>query len=341
MKIEGATFKKINELLQIHSNITIVTHTNPDGDAIGSSLALAGIIKQLKKNIHVVIPNDCPENLHWIDGYKDVILFDKNNQVASEIINNTDVFFCLDFNNIARIEDLGELIKKQNKPHVLIDHHPYPECIAEATISIVEASSTSELIFHTIIGCGLKHLLNKSIAEALYTGIITDTGCLSHNSSRPEVYQVVADLISYGIDKTFIHDELFNVFSFERMQLMGTVLKDNFVFLPEYKTAYTFISLENQKKFNFQLGDSEGFVNSPLAIKDVVFCALFTEYENKTIKVSFRSKRSFPANAYSAKFFNGGGHLNAAGGKRNCTLSEAIDFFVKNLDSFKELLLQS
>lgn len=341
MNFDIKLFKDINTLIQQSQNITIITHINPDGDAIGASLGWGRILKQLGKSVSVIFPNDCPENLQWIDGYQEVFVFDKKRQESITVINNSDLFFCLDFNNLSRIEELGDLVKTTQKPHILIDHHPYPENFANVMISRVEASSTSELIYHTIIGCGLKDLMTKSIAESLYTGIITDTGGLSHNSSRPEVYLVVADLISHGVDKNFIHDTLFNVFSFNRMQLLGTVLKDNFVFLPEYKTAYSVITLENQKKFNFHLGDSEGFVNFPLAIKDVTFCALFTEYENKTIKVSFRSKRNFPANAFSAEFFNGGGHLNASGGRRNSNLNDAIDVFVKGLEKYKELLLKS
>lgn len=338
MNIHQSLFSKISDLLNQNSVITIVTHINPDGDAIGSTLAWAGILRQLHKNVTVITPNDCPENLHWMQGYSEILKFDKQKQEVLACIEQTELFFCLDFNNLTRIEELGESISKSSMPHVLIDHHPNPECFATVAISVTEASSTSELIYHTIMGCGFEQYLNKHIAESLYTGIITDTGGLSHNSSRPDLYRIIAHLLEKGIDKTAIHDVIFNVFSYDRMKLMGTILKDNFVYLPEYKTAYMYITLENQKSCNFQLGDSEGFVNYPLAIKDVVFCAMFTEYDNKTTKVSFRSKRSFPANEFSGKFFNGGGHLNAAGGRRACSLHEAIEVFEKGLISFKELL---
>ena len=340
MKFDTQLFNDMQVLINQSQNITVITHSNPDGDAIGSSFAWAGILKQLGKNVTVILPNDCPENLHWIEGYKDAIIFDKQKQNAILLLQKTDLFCCLDFNNLSRIDELGEIVKTISKPWILIDHHPYPENFADILISRVDASSTSELVYHVIQGCGYKELITKSIAEALYTGIITDTGGLSHNSSNSAVYLVVADLLSYNVDKTQIHDELFNVFSYNRMLLLGTVLKDNFVYIPEYKAAYSFISLENQRKYDFQLGDSEGFVNFPLAIKDVTFCALFTEYENKTIKVSFRSKRSFPANAFSAEFFNGGGHLNASGGRRNTNLQDAISIFVKGLEKYKDLLLK-
>ena len=339
MNFDIALFKKIQTIIECNQTFAITTHINPDGDAIGSTLALAGILNQLGKTVRVVIPNDCPDNLHWLEGYNSILVYDKRKQDVADFFDKTDVFFCLDYNNLSRIEEVGDLIKKTNKPHILIDHHPDPECFAEVAISRVEASSTCELVFHTIMGCGYGELITKQIAESLYIGMITDTGGLSHNSSRPQVYHVIAELLTKGVDKAFVHDKLFNVYSFSRMQLLGTILKDNFVYLPEYKTAYMYITLENQKQFDFQLGDTEGLVNYPLSIKDVKFCALFTEYDNKTTKVSLRSKGTFPANGFSARFFNGGGHLNAAGGRRNCGLSEAIDVFVKGLDSFKEQLL--
>lgn len=341
MEIPHTLFSQITQLVQNNSRITIVTHINPDGDAIGSTLAWAGILKQLNKVVTVITPNDCPENLQWIQGYSDILKFDKQKQAVLDCIAETELFFCLDFNNLSRLEELGESILKSAAPHVLIDHHPHPECFAKVAISVTEASSTSELIYHTIVGCGYQELLNTSIAESLYTGIITDTGGMSHNSGRPELYTIIAHLLEIGINKTAIHDVIFNVFSYDRMKLLGTILKDNFVYLPEYKTAYMYITIENQKAHNFQLGDSEGFVNYPLAIKDVVFCALFTEYENNTTKVSFRSKRAFPANEFSGKYFNGGGHLNAAGGRRACSLHDAIEAFKVGLVSYKELLKKS
>jgi len=339
MEFDILVFEKIKDLITNNKTFTITTHINPDGDAIGSTLALYGILKQLGKDVKVVIPNNCPDYLHWIEGFESIIIFDKMKQQALDFFNKTDVFFCLDYNNLSRIEIMGEAIKSIQKTHILIDHHPNPECFADVAISKTESSSTAELVYHTIIGCGYQQYITKEIAEALHTGIITDTGGLSHNSSRPQLYYVVADLLTKGVDKSFINDKLFNVFSFSRMQLLGTILKDNFVYIPEYKTGYMFITLENQKKFDFQLGDTEGFVNYPLSVKDIQFCALFTEYEKNMTKISFRSKGKFPANQFSAKFFNGGGHLNAAGGRINLNLLDSIAIFEKGLASFKELLL--
>ena len=327
-------FKSITE----HSVFAITTHSNPDGDAVGSSVALSLILQAMGKTVSVVMPNDCPDFLKWIHGYNEIVLFDTQTEKAKHILEEADVIFCLDYNCTARIEDMGKVIENSGKPLILIDHHPYPQCDAEYMISETSACSTAELVYRVVHECGLQNYINQHIAEALYTGIITDTGGLVHNSNDPELYHIVADLLSHNISKQYIHEQIFHVYSYERMKLMGLVLKDNFVFLPEYNAAYMYISIQNQKEHNFQVGDSEGIVNLPLSVKGICFCALFTEYPNKTIKVSFRSKGTFPANKFSGDFFNGGGHLNAAGGRQNCTLQEAIDIFKQGLGAYKDLL---
>jgi len=341
MKLQSADINGIRNIIEKHQVFAITTHTNPDGDAVGSTIALASILQQLNKDVQVIMPNDCPAFLKWIGGYENILLFDKHNKQAKEFLNKADVIFCLDYNNPSRLETMGDIIIKNNKPLILIDHHPEPICDASFMISETKACSTAELVYRTIRSLELDHLITKNIASALYTGIITDTGGLIHNSGNPELYVIVAKLMEYGIDKDYIHDQIFNVYSYERMKLMGLVLKDNFEFFPEYNAAYMYISLENQKAHNFQLGDSEGLVNLPLSVKEITFCALFTEYANNMIKVSFRSKRDFPANQFSADFFNGGGHLNAAGGRIESSLSEAISVFKKGLKTYKTLLNKS
>ena len=338
MELQKSEIEGIKECIAQNQIFAITTHTNPDGDAVGSTLALAGVLKSLGKNVRVIMPNDCPDFLKWLEGYNTILVFDKHTEEASSFLHAADVIFCLDYNNPSRLEDMGKVIEDTQKPLVLIDHHPYPECNAVYKISETTACSTAELVYRTVIDCGFESAITKEVAEALYTGIITDTGGLVHNSGHPELYQIVAKLLSLGINKDYIHDQIFNVYSFDRMKLMGAVLKDNFVFFPEYNAAYMFITIQNQKDYNFQLGDSEGLVNLPLSVKNIKFCALFTEYPNAMTKVSFRSKDSFPANAFSAEFFNGGGHLNAAGGRLHCSLHDALAIFEKGLHSYKQLL---
>lgn len=338
MKINENLFLEVVAQINASNTISILTHSNPDGDAMGSSLAWCNVLSQLGKTVRVIIPNNCPEYLQWLQGYRThTLIFDKNKDEACDFIAKSDLFFCLDFNTFTRVEELGTLVLQTKKPLTLIDHHPNPNDCFGTMISNTESSSTCELVYRTILGCGYKNLITTSIAESLYVGIITDTGNFSHNSSRPEVYETVAELLSYNIQKNNIHDQLFNVFSLDRMKLLGTILKEQFVVLPEYHSAYMYISQENRKQYNFQVGDSEGFVNMPLTIKNVVFCVLFTEYEN-LVKISFRSKFNFPANEFAKEFFKGGGHLNAAGGRMQCSLQQAIDVFLNGLPKYKELL---
>lgn len=339
MKLQKSEIEKIKQCIEQNQVFAITTHANPDGDAVGSSLALSALLRSLGKQTCIIMPNDCPDFLKWLVGYDSIVLFDKQAQKASEFLHKADVIFCLDYNNLERIEEMGAVIDKTKKPLFLIDHHPCPICNATYMVSKTAACSTAELVYRVIVDCGFESKITKEIAEALYTGIITDTGGLVHNSTNPEVYQIIAKLLSAGIDKDFIHEQIFNVFSFERLQLMGVVLKDNFVFFPEYNAAYMFITCKNQKDFNFQLGDSEGLVNLPLSVKNITFCALFTEYPNAVTKVSFRSKGSFPANIFAKEFFNGGGHLNAAGGRLPCSLQEAFAIFVKGLEAYKKMLV--
>ncbi|MFO7869616.1 MAG: bifunctional oligoribonuclease/PAP phosphatase NrnA [Bacteroidales bacterium] len=341
MKLQTADIEGIKNIIEQKKTFAITTHTNPDGDAVGSTLALAHILQQLGKDVQIIMPNDCPAFLKWLKGYDSIMLFDKQKKQAAEFLRKADVIFCLDYNNPSRLDAMGDLIISSKKPLILIDHHPEPICNATYMISETKACSTAELVYRCIYAMKYEHLITHDIANALYTGIITDTGGLIHNSSNPELYKIVAELMQKGIDKNFIHDQIFNVYSYERMKLMGLVLKDNFEFFPEYNAAYMFISIQNQKDHNFQLGDSEGLVNLPLAVKDIKFCALFTEYKNNMIKISFRSKRDFPANQFSADFFNGGGHRNAAGGRIDTSLDNAIALFKKGLSTYKTQLNKS
>ncbi|MDR2963939.1 MAG: bifunctional oligoribonuclease/PAP phosphatase NrnA [Bacteroidales bacterium] len=338
MELNKDLFPAITAHVAQANTICILTHSNPDGDAMGSSLAWCAILSQLGKTVRVIIPNNCPEYLQWLQGYRThTFIFDKHKEAATEFIAKTDLFFCLDFNTFTRVEELGTLVLQTEKPLLLIDHHPNPTDCFSVVVSNIKSSSTCELVYRTIQGCGYETYITTQIAEALYVGIVTDTGNFSHNSSRPEVYRVVADLLSYNIHKNDIHDQLFNVFSFDRMKLLGTMLKDQFVYLPQFHAAYMYISRENQNRYNFQVGDSEGFVNLPLTIKDVVFCALFTEYDG-LVKLSFRSKFDFPANAFAHEFFKGGGHLNAAGAKMYGPLEKVIRIFTQGLPKYRKRL---
>lgn len=328
----------IQHLFREKQSFVITTHHNSDGDAMGSATAMAEVLRQMGKTVNIVLPNDFPAFFRWMNGTREIVTYDRASKTAQEIIDATDVIICLDFNQLGRIDSLEDVVKNSPKPRIVVDHHLGLNIDAAAVVSFPDASSTCELVYHLLQACGYESYINRDVAESLYTGIVTDTGRLDYASSYAEVYSVVGALVEKGIRKTFIHDHIYNVFTYDRMRLQAEILNENLCLLPEFHTAYMTITLKNQKKHNFQLGDSEGFVNIPMAINDVKFSALFTEYENGTVKVSLRSKGKFPANKFAEEYFSGGGHFNAAGGKFSGTLSDALKLFEKGLTVYKDLL---
>ena len=329
---------KIQKLITENQSFTITTHHNSDGDAMGSSTAFAEVLRQMGKTVNIVLPNDFPAFFRWMNGAKEVINYERKPKESQAIFDTTDVIICLDFNQLSRIDNLEQVVERSPKPRIVVDHHLGLKIDAEAIVSFPDSSSTCELVYHLLQACGYKKYINKNVAESLYTGIITDTGRLDYASSYSEVYAVVGALVEKGIRKNFIHDNIYNVYTYNRMRLQAAVLHENMSFLPEFHTAYITINQKNKKQYDFQLGDSEGFVNIPMVIKDVKFCALFTEYENGTVKVSLRSKGKFPANKFAEDYFAGGGHFNAAGGKFTGTLTDAVQTFVNGLNEYKDLL---
>jgi len=242
---------------------------------------------------------------------------------VSESISRATIIFFIDFNNYERINKIEKSVKNNPAPKILIDHHPNPETFFDFTISKVEASSTSEILYNFITDIGWQQYLDKTIAECLFVGIMTDTGCFNHNSSNPDTYRTIANLLSFGVDKDEIFDKTYNNFSEERLRLMGYSVSEKLVVLPELKSAYIYLSAAELERFNFKLDDEEGLVNFPLAIKGVDFTSIIIEKQNY-VKMSFRSKWKFPANYIAEKYFHGGGHLNAAGGKSFKSLEETI-----------------
>ena len=329
---------KIQKLITENQSFTITTHHNSDGDAMGSSTAFAEVLRQMGKTVNIVLPNDFPAFFRWMNGAKEVINYERKPKESQATFDATDVIICLDFNQLSRIDNLEQVVEHSPKPRIVVDHHLGLKIDAEAIVSFPDSSSTCELVYHLLQACGYEKYINKNVAESLYTGIITDTGRLDYASSYSEVYAVVGALVEKGIRKNFIHDNIYNVYTYNRMRLQAAVLHENMSFLPEFHTAYITINQKNKKQYDFQLGDSEGFVNIPMVIKDVKFCALLTEYENGTVKVSLRSKGKFPANKFAEDYFAGGGHFNAAGGKFTGTLADAVQTFVNGLNEYKDLL---
>jgi phosphoesterase RecJ-like protein len=318
-------------------NIVITTHANPDGDAIGSSLGLYHCLKNKGFNVDVVTPNGYPEFLQWMDDNDKVVKFSDNKKEAKLLIDKADIIFCLDFNSLDRTGDLEDTLKFALASKVLIDHHPMPEDFAEITISDTSVSSTAELVYNVIEKLSFETYVDKSSAEALYAGIMTDTGCFSYNSSNPNTFRVVSELLRIGIDKDKVYGKVFYNFSAERMRLMGYSLNDKMVVIPELKTAYIAITEAELEKYNFQPGDTEGLVNLPLSIKGIVFSAIFIEKPDQ-VKISFRSKGSFDTNIFARENFNGGGHVNASGGNSKLSFTDAINKFEQLLPNYSDKL---
>lgn len=317
--------------------IVIVVHVGPDGDAMGSSLGLWHYLMTIEKEPTVIVPTAFPNFLKWLPGAEKVLVYEENKETCEKIISETDLIFTLDFNVSNRLAKMESVIMNATAPKILVDHHLNPGDYAKVTISYPEISSTSELVFRLICRLGDFSKINLACAECIYTGMMTDTGAFTYNSNKPEIYTIIHELIRIGVDKDEIYRRVFNNHSADRMRLMGYALYKKMKLYPEYNAALITLSLNELKEFNFQNGDAEGLVNLPLSIEGVLFSVFMREDPNK-IKISLRSQGTFPANKVSADLFNGGGHLNAAGGESYTSMNEAIAKFENALPEYKEFL---
>ncbi len=329
---------RIKKLLEGgNRNIAVLTHVNPDGDAIGSCLALARILSNRGHQAGIITPNVYPDFLKWMPGNDQVFIFNNARKTARGIIENAEIIFCVDFNDLSRIKEINELVAKSSALKVLIDHHPTDSYFADVVYCDVATSSTAELIFDFVHELGFEKAVDIESATCIFTGIMTDTGCFSFNSSIPHTYRVVAKLLEYGIDKDSAYYKVYDNFSSDRMHLLGYALDKKMEFFPEYNTAVISLSREEQKRYYFQPGDSEGFVNYPLSVKGIKFSAFFIEKEDH-VKMSFRSKGTFAVNRFANQHFNGGGHLNASGGEYRGTMDAALKEFRGLLSQYKKEL---
>ena len=335
------SFPKFKALIKKSNSIVIVTHYSPDGDAMGSSLALYQYLIKLNKEVTVIVPNEYPDFLHWMTGNKKVVMFSQNQKKAATLINKSDLIFTLDFNNYSRLEGLGELLGKSSANKILIDHHQQPDNYATLYYHDVKASSTCELVYEFICGLGGKKDIDKNIAACIYAGIMTDTGSFKFDSVSPQTHQILAFLISTGIKPSDIHSHIYDTYSESRVRLLGYCLTNKMVVLHDLKTAYISLNEKELNMFNYQKGDTEGIVNYPFSIKGIVFCAFFSEIEGK-VKISFRSKGSFDVNQFARNHFHGGGHINAAGGRGDTNkLEDSIKLFLDLLPNYKQKILKS
>ena len=339
--IEQAKIDHFTKWFERADKIVIVSHVSPDGDAIGSSLGLAQFLDSQDKTVNVIVPNAFPDFLKWMPGSKDILLYDRYKEFADKLINEADIICCLDFNSLKRIEEMADSVATSPARKILIDHHLYPEDFCRIVISHPEISSTSELVFRLICRMGYFSDISREGAECIYTGMMTDTGGFTYNSNNREIYFIISELLSKGIDKDDIYRKVYNTYSESRLRLMGYVLSNMKVYR-EYNSALISLTKEEQGKFDYIKGDREGFVNIPLSIKNVRFsCFLREDTERRIIKISLRSVGTFPCNKLAAEFFNGGGHLNASGGEFTGTMAEAKQVFEEALKKYKTLLTEN
>lgn len=320
--IDEDKIQKARKLVNRSERIVITTHISPDGDAIGSSLGLYHFLKGLGKEVTVIVPNRFPSFLSWLNESDHIVVMEELQSIAVRLIKEAELIFCLDYNGLNRINGMKPLLEQSQAHKVMIDHHPFPESFCDVTISHPEVSSTSELVFRFICRVGAFGSVTKVMAEAIYTGMMTDTGNFSYNSNDPEIYAIIKELVQLGIDKDAIYRSVYNTYSEDRMRLMGYTLSEKMIVFHEYHTAVISLTAAEQEHYHHKIGDSEGFVNIPLQI-DNVDCSIFAREDKDKVKLSFRSQGSFPVNKLAAEF-NGGGHLNAAGGESYATMEETL-----------------
>ena len=335
--LDKETRKNISGWIRGARRIVILTHTNPDGDAIGSSLALGLAFKKMGFDAQVIIPDGLPDFLRWLPGIRMSTTFAYKKEKAAEIIGQADLIFCLDFNDPDRLNGMEELMFRSGARKVLIDHHEDPAGFADITISETWRGSVGEMIYLFLKDLYEEDVLDEDIATCLYVAIMTDTGNFHYASSYPEIFHIVGDLMKYNIDKDRIYSNVYDAYSLDRMRLLGYCLQEKMVVFPRYHAAYISITDEELRRFNHRKGDTEGFVNVPFSVKGVSFTALFVEKKDR-IKISFRSRGSFPVNRIAAEHYGGGGHINAAGGDSFLSMEATLKQFESLLPEYKQML---
>ena len=330
--------RTIKTLLSKPQKVVILPHKNPDGDAIGSVLALFHYLTGLGQETHVVSPNDYPRFLKWMPGNEGILNYEKEATRANEIINQATLIFTLDFNHLSRTGQLQSLLEESSATFVMIDHHQSPADYALVTYSDVDMSSTCEMVYEFIKALGDENQISSAMATCLYTGIMTDTGSFKFPATSSNTHRVIAELIDKGAKNNEIHRKIYDANSADRLHLLGCAL-NNMVIIPEFRTAYITLSQEELDTHNFKKGDTEGFVNYGLMLNDVLFAAIFIENkEEGIVKISFRSQGDFSVNEFARSHFNGGGHINAAGGRSETSLEETTKRFESLLTQYKETL---
>jgi phosphoesterase RecJ-like protein len=328
---------EVKTLLAAPREIVIITHKNPDADAMGSSLGLYNYLLKKNHRVTVITPTSYPKELHWMSGNDKSVDFKAEPRKAASIIDQSEVIFFLDLNALSRIDGLAELVLKRQAIKILLDHHLDPEGFAKYVWSDTTACSTAQIIYEFIEALGEPGLVDKDIANCLYAGIMTDTGSFRFDSTTAQTHRIVAALIERGAENSKVHQLIYDNSSLDRLRLLGYCLNEKLEVLREFHTAFISLSDKEKEKFNHQNGDTEGVVNYALSMEGINFAAFFSENKGE-IRISFRSKGNFAANLFSKNHFSGGGHKNAAGGISYLSLNETIAKFKTLLPQYKDEL---
>ena len=334
-------FTELKAFLTTPKNIVIVGHRNPDGDAMGSTLALKFYLEKKGHNCKVVVPNEYPDFLHWLPGSDSTYRFDWQNNQSQKAIQNSDIIFLLDFNALHRVgSDMQKTLENYKNDFAMIDHHQQPDDVTYM-YSDTSICSTCQMVYQFIEMNNDLELIDADIATCLYTGIMTDTGSFRFRPTTSATHRIIADLIDKGAENDRIHNNVYDANSYNRLLLLGQALS-NLQILPSYKTAYITLTSEEKKRFDFQKGDTEGVVNYALSLKGIIFAAIFIEdSDQEIIKISFRSKGKFSVNQFARNHFSGGGHDNAAGGKSDLDMAKTVTKFTSLLLQYKSELESS
>ena len=324
--IDEHSIERLRAFINGVQRIAITCHRSPDGDALGSTLALCHVLRRLGKDATVVTPDMAPKSLEFIPGVRELVVFTKHEARARRVLSEAQLLFCLDFNSMRRIDRLAELVEPLNVRRVLIDHHLEPDDDFDLLISHPEASSTCELVFRVLMQMGLLRLMDRHAASCLYVGLLTDTGGFAYSCDNPEFYEILASVLRRRIDRIGLYNKAMNTFSADSLRLQGYAINEKMQLFPEQGASLIVLSKEELERFNYSRGDTETLVNKPLAIPEIYWSVFLREDADK-IKVSCRSQGNFSVSDICARYFNGGGHFNAAGGDFFGTLDEAVAVF--------------
>jgi phosphoesterase RecJ-like protein len=334
-------YEHIVELIGQSSSILVTSHYNPDGDAMGSALAMAALLRKTGKDAVVMVPNDYPAFLKWMPGNDKVMIYRNNEERANEIIREADIIFCLDYSALNRTDSMEDPLRNSPAKKILIDHHLEPVLADfDYYLSVIQTSSTSELVYRFAEGCSWLDLIDPEIATGLFVGIMTDTGSFSFACNYPETFRISASLIQAGINPEQIHRHVYDTYSENRLRLLGYCLSEKLTIMPELNTAYIALSKDELYHFQYQVGDTEGIVNYALSIENIKIAVLMTERKDR-IRLSFRSKGDFSVNRIAREHFNGGGHRNAAGGDSFISLENTILKLREVLAQYREEITRS